>query len=217
MITLLKKRKVKKEIKEKIPSSRKIEKQRKKEERLRLKEEKRNLKNEYKKVDKVVVDLLPFLDILEDGSFKTKYGYMNMYQVKTKDLNSLSSNEVESHIVEFATFLRSCTNDIKIVSMKYPVNTEVQQQHLLKKIESTNKDSFFLPFLQKKLDELTKIEELRQNTEFYLFVFYHDEKQKREREKSLIRLNSLAVSLKEIDVNKKIKILFKLNNLNSKI
>lgn len=217
MITLLKKRKVKKEIKDKIPSSRKIEKQRKKAERLRLKEKKRNLKNEYKKVDKVVVDLLPFLDILEDGSFKTKYGYMNMYQVKTKDLNSLSSNEVESHIVEFATFLRSCTNDIKIVSMKYPVNTEVQQQHLLKKIENTKKDSSFLSFLQKKLDELTKIEEVRQNTEFYLFVFYRDEKQKREREKSLIRLNSLAVSLKEMNVDKKIKILFKLNNLNSKI
>lgn len=217
MIILLKKRKVKKEIKDKIPSNRKIEKQRKKEERLRLKEEKKNLKNEYKKVDKVVVDLLPFLNILEDGSFKTKYGYMNMYQVKTKDLNSLSSNEVENHIVEFATFLRSCTNDIKIVSMKYPVNTEVQQKHLLKKIENTKKDSSFLPFLQKKLDELTKIEELRQNTEFYLFVFYNDEKQKREREKSLSRLNSLAISLKEIDTDKKIKILFKLNNLNSKI
>ncbi len=48
-------------------------------------------------------------------------------------------------------------------------------------------------------------------------VFYEDEKIKREREIQLLRLTSSAITLSTLDLDKKIKIMFKLNNHNSKI
>ena len=59
----------------------------KKQEKNKIKQEKKELKEEHKKVQRVVSDLLPFLNVTEDDYFKTKNGYMDIYQIKSKDLN----------------------------------------------------------------------------------------------------------------------------------
>ena len=64
--------------------------------------------------------------------------------------------------------------------------------------------------------ELKFLEEYRQNKEFYLFFFAENEKAIFERENLLLRLSSDSMKLKKINNEKKIKILFKLNNQNSK-
>ena len=71
-------------------------------------------------------------------------------------------------------------------------------------------------FLEKRLNELKFLEEYRQNKEFYLFFFAENEKAIFERENLLLRLSSDSMKLKKINNEKKIKILFKLNNQNSK-
>ncbi|WP_343101963.1 hypothetical protein [Romboutsia sp. MSSM.1001216sp_RTP31141st1_G3_RTP31141_220114] len=118
--------------------------------------------------------------------------------------------------MDFSNFLRNYIDDIKIISMTFPVNTQVQQEHILKKMEMTD-NKIYINFLNKRLDQLIAIEEKRKNKEFYLMVFYEDEKTKREREIQLLRLTSSAITLSTLDLDKKIKIMFKLNNHNSKI
>lgn len=188
----------------------------KKEEKQQAKIEKKELKEEHKKVKKVASDLLPFLNIADDGSIQTKYGYMEIYQIATKDLNSLTSDETNMHISELTTFLRGYSDDIKIICMSYPVNTEVQQTHLSNKIQNTDND-IYIKFLNKKLERLKLLEKLRTNKEFYLVLYFKNERDKREKEIYIQRKGNRAMGIEPIDINKKVKILYKLNNQNSKI
>nr|WP_172692171.1 hypothetical protein [Paeniclostridium sordellii]AUO31634.1 hypothetical protein [Paeniclostridium sordellii] len=188
----------------------------KKEEKQQAKIEKKELKEEHKKVKKVASDLLPFLNIADDGSIQTKYGYMEIYQIATKDLNSLTSDETNMHISELTTFLRGYSDDIKIICMSYPVNTEVQQTHLSNKIQNTDND-IYIKFLNKKLERLKLLEKLRTNKEFYLVLYFKNERDKREKEIYIQRKANRAMGIEPIDINKKKKKLYKLNNQNSKI
>lgn len=188
----------------------------KKEEKQQAKIEKKELKEEHKKVKRVASDLLPFLNIADDGSIETKYGYMEIYQIATKDLNSLTNDEFHMHISELTTFLRGYSDDIKLICMSYPVNTDVQQKHLLKKIEDTD-NSIYIKFLNKKLEQLKQLEKLRTNKEFYLVLYFENERDKREKEIYIQRGASRAMGIEPIDIDKKVKILYKLNNQNSKI
>lgn len=188
----------------------------KKEEKQQAKIEKKELKEEHKKVKKVASDLLPFLNIADDGSIQTKYGYMEIYQISTKDLNSLTSDETNMHISELTTFLRGYSDDIKIICMSYPVNTEVQQAHLSNKIQNTDND-IYIKFLNKKLERLKLLEKLRTNKEFYLVLYFENERDKREKEIYIQRRANRAMGIEPIDIDKKVKILYKLNNQNSKI
>ena len=209
-----KKEKSKKEKTKKL--SRREKKKLKREEKLRIKEEKKALKKEYKKVNKNIEEILPFIDIEEDNTFKTKNGYIDIFQIETKDLNSLNEDESNRHMFEFSNFLRNYVDDMKIISMTFPVNTQIQQKHILRKIEST-RNVDYREFLYKRLNELIAIEEKRKNREFYLMLFYDDENTKREREMQLLRLVSSSIKISALDLDKKLRIIFKLNNQNSKI
>lgn len=188
----------------------------KREHKLNKKIDKKQLKEKDKDIKKVVIDLLPFLNVSEDGAFITKNGYIDIFQIGSKDLNTLNSEEIQRHTQEFSTFVRGYSDDLKIISMSFPVNTKVQQEHFRSKIENTN-NRIYIKFLNKKLGELRALEELRKNKEFYLMVFYKNERDKREKEIYLNRKSRGSVELRELDLDKKVKILYKLNNQNSKI
>ena len=174
-------------------------------------------KKELKQVNKSITDIFPIIDIIEDKSiFKTTYGYMNILQVESKDVYSLNMDEVNSHVLDLTSFLRAYQDDIKVVCMQFPVNTYNQQQNIINKLEDCNNINHKY-FLEKRLKELQFLEEYRQNKEFYLFFFAENEKAIFERENLLLRLSSDSMQLKKINNEKKINILFKLNNQNSKI
>lgn len=211
-----KRKKVKKRRKKEKIKKEKPKKLSRKEKKQLKKEEKKSLKKEYKKVNKNIEEILPFIDIEEDNTFKTKNGYIDIFQIETKDLNSLNDDEANRHMFEFSNFLRNYIDDMKIISMTFPVNTQIQQKHIQKKIENTN-NYIYKEFLYKKLNELITIEEKRKNREFYLMLFYDDENTKREREMQLLRLVSSNIKISTLDLDKKLRIIFKLNNQNSKI
>lgn len=194
----------------------KEERLKRREERNKAKIERRELKEEYKKVERVTVDLLPFLNVTEDGAFKTKNGYTDIYQIKSKDLNALNNDEINRHLYEFKSFLKGYSDDIKLISMSYPVNTKVQQEHIIKKINSTE-NPIYIRALNEKLEELKDLEKIRKNKEFYIQLFFLNERDRKEKEIYINRKSSDAMPIKNIDFEKKIKILFKLNNQNSKI
>lgn len=196
----------------KIELSRKEKKELKKQ----LKKEKKDLRKAQREVDPNVMDLMPILD-LHDDFIKTETGFMNIYQVDSKDVSSLNEDELERHIRDFTYFLKAYQDDIKFVCMQFPVNTKVQQDNINKKIENTT-NIIHITFLQKRLWELKELEKKRFNKEFFIFMFSNENIDEAiERENLLFRLSNNSIPLFKIDEEKKLKILFKLCNLNSKI
>lgn len=194
-----------------------------KEEKLKLKEEKKRQKEEAKnlrKTDKSISyytkEVMDFIDVEEDECFKMKYGYMNMYQVQTKDMHSLSYNDTQIHINSFAGFLRAYTHDFKIVSMNFPVNTSTQKRHIERNLKFATND-ISKKFLESKLEELIYLEENRFNTEFYIMIFASNREEFDNRERFLFVNQNSTFKLNNIELDKKFKILFKLNNLNTKL
>ena len=184
-------------------------------EKKRLKEEKKALKKELKNLNKSIVDIFPIIDT-EEGYFKTTYGYMNLYQIQSKEVYSLNESEKEKHICDFANFLKFYADDLKIICMQFPVNTYLQQENIRKKLSKTNNE-MYKHFLNKRLKELIFLEKNRYNKEFFIMIFATDLKSIEEKENFLFRLSNESINISEIDFEKRIKILFKLNNQNSKI
>lgn len=209
------KSRVKREKKEKVKLT--------KEEKLKLKEQKKNLKVErenLKKIDKSISvytkDIMDFVDIDEEDRFIMKYGYMDLYQIQTKDVHALSESDVQRHIYSFISFLRTYSDDFKILSMNFPVNTTVQQIHIERNLKFTT-NLIAKKFLQRKLDELIYLEQNRFDKEFYIMIFGSNREEIEDRERVLYLNQSVAFKVEEIELEKKLKILFKLNNFNTKL
>lgn len=184
-------------------------------EKQRLKEEKKALKKELKELNKSIIDIFPIGDY-EESFFKTTYGYMNIYQIQSKEVYSLNEKEQEKHMCDFASFLRIYSDDIKIISMQFPVNTYLQQENIRKKLKAAT-HPMHKHFLTKRLNELVFLEKHRYNKEFFIMIFSNSLKDIQEKENLLFRLSNENIPITNIDCDKKIKILFKLSNQNSKI
>lgn len=178
------------------------------------KKELKNLKREFKKIDPSTENILPFLDADIDDTFITKTGFLDIYQVVTKDIYSFNDYDIKLHIYNYIAFLRSYVNDIKFISMNFPVNTSENQEYIRKKMLKTD-NPIFLESLQEKLDQFEFLEKHRTNREYYIMVF--SDKEKKHMMSNLLRNQTRIFILKEMSLEKKIKIIFKLNNLNTKI
>lgn len=204
-----------KQKKEKVKLS-KEEKIKVKEEKKRLKEEKKNIKNADKSISVYTKDIMDFVDIDEDDRFIMKYGYMDLYQIQTKDIHALSENDVQRHIYSFISFLRAYSEDFKILSMNFPVNTTIQQLHIEKNLKVTT-NPIAKKFLQRKLDELIFLEQNRFDKEFYIMIFAGNKEEIEDKERVLYLNQNVAFKVEEIELEKKLKIVFKLNNFNTKL
>lgn len=212
--------KINNDIKEEKRKLTKEEKRQLKEEKKKLKLEKRKEKELLKKVPPNVLEKMQIIDvtdeILGDNFIKTKSGYLNLYQII--GINIIALNEIEQFkiIDDFSSFIRSYNEDYKIIIMNFPVSTVVQQQHLLEKINKCENE-LFKKQLEVKLEELKILEKDKTNTEYYLVTFHNENVNLEIEQRSLEKCLNRNFNLIELDLEKKLKILCKLHNLNSKL
>ena len=207
---------IKKDIKKEKVKLTKEEKKLLKEKKKLKKKELKEIRKEDKKVLLTTKELLPFKDEDDDDSIITKMGHIDIFQIDSKDIYSLNEIERKMHIYSFVSFLRGYVYDFKLISMKFPVNTLKQQRFLEKKLKECDNE-IYANFLKEKLDQLIFLEENRQNKEFYIMIFIKDTDNKEEVKGLLLRNQNIAIQLKPLEVEKKLKILFKLNNPNTKL
>ena len=207
---------IKKDIKKENIKLTKEEKKLLKEEKKLKKKELKEIRKENRKVLVTTKELLPFIDVDDDDSIITKKGYIDIFQIDSKDIYSLNEIERKMHIYNFVSFLRGYVYDCKLISMKFPVNTLKQQRFLEKKIKECNNE-IYNNLLKEKLEQLIFLEENRQNKEFFIMIFIKDTDNKEEIKGLLLRNQNIAIQLKPLDIEKKLKILFKLNNPNTKL
>ncbi|MCR1952913.1 hypothetical protein NSA50_18075 [Clostridium sp. DSM 100503] len=179
------------------------------------KEENRNLIAEDKKVFKETKDNLSIISLSEYGYFKTKTGYLDVLQIESIDIKSMNEVEYHTYILSFTNLLQSYIEDMKIIAMNYPADTTRQQKYLSKKIAQCN-NANQMKFLEHRMKQLKTIEEKRTNREFFLMIFAKDEKEMLNNKEVALSSNR-ELQVFEIDIEKKIKILKKLNNMNSKV
>ncbi len=180
---------------------------------------KKSLKNNYLKT---FADISPIVDWeninkYDSDVFKTKdNGVVDIFQISTTDLLSQNEFDTEFHIIEFAKFFKVYNSDLKIIKMTYPVDTTEQINFIKYKISKTTNE-VFLHELNKELELLQFANETASSTDFYLMIFA---KNKDEYLRNMGEIYKYLIHHRlvfPIEFKKKIKILFKLNNLNSNL
>lgn len=205
--------KEKKNIKVKLTKEeKKIKKEEKKQKKLELKE----IRKANKDVLASTKELLGFVDVDDDDSIIMKNGYLDIFQIDSKDIYSLTDVETTMNIYNFIAFLRSYPFDIKLITMNFPVNTLKQQEFIKKKIKECDNEKYYYELIE-ELEQLVYLESTRQNREFYIMIFIKDTEEKESIKRTLFRSQNIAVQLIPLTVEKKLKILFKLNNPNTKL
>lgn len=181
-----------------------------------IKKRKKKKDKKEKKIHKNILKTMNIMEFTKEGSIKTKEGYLDIVEVEGKDIFALKDDEIHRDISVFHSFYKVTGADIKVVTMKFPVNAETQKSYLLYKIDKTD-NSIHKKFLRNKLLELEYLERNRSNKEHYLFVFSEKEENLKSTIKTAIRVLQNSISVRELDQNKKIIILKKLYNRNSNI
>ena len=205
--------KEKKNIKVKLTKEeKKIKKEEKKQKKLELKE----IRKANKDVLASTKELLGFVDLDDDDSIIMKNGYLDIFQIDSKDIYSLTDVETTMNIYNFIAFLRSYPFDIKLITMNFPVNTLKQQEFIKKKIKECDNEKYYYELIE-ELEQLVYLESTRQNREFYIMIFIKDTEEKESIKRTLFRSQNIAVQLITLTIEKKLKILFKLNNPNTKL
>ena len=203
----------KKNIKVKLTKEeKKIKNEEKKQKKLELKE----IRKANKDVLASTKELLGFVDVDDDDSIIMKNGYLDIFQIDSKDIYSLTDVETTMNIYNFIAFLRAYPFDIKLITMNFPVNTLKQQEFIKKKIKECDNKKYYYELIE-ELEQLVYLESTRQNREFYIMIFIKDTEEKESIKRTLFRSQNIAVQFIPLTVEKKLKILFKLNNPNTKL
>lgn len=180
-------------------------------------EQKRENKEKKIKVKSSFAEIMPVIDMTGNGYFQLSNddGYMEIVQVSSTDIYALNNEDKEKTINLEAFFYQWYYPDFKIVPLNFPVDTSNQQRFIQKKLDRTPNPQYQM-FLEQKLRELTFIETERSNREFYMFIYADDEYTLHSRINDVASQKNMVSPIMRLSEEKKINILYKLSNLNSK-
>lgn len=177
---------------------------------------KRELKSKKTKVKSSFGDIVPVIDLTDNDFFEMRNGeYMEILQLTSKDIYSLNESDKDNDIFSFSYFFQAYIHDKKFIPLNTPINLEAQKEQIYRQIKK-NKVPAYLPFLEKKLYELEFLEKNRTNREYFLFIYADDEKTLIERKRQVRKLLLRSNPIIELDLKKKIIVLYQLFNPNSK-
>ncbi|MEH6944793.1 hypothetical protein [Bacillus sp. JJ722] len=186
-----------------------------------LKKEKRKMKkkrNKKPKVKRSIAEILPISDITDSGMFKLQNdeGYLDIWQFVSKNVYAMNEQETRFSIYNLAHMFQGYSHAIKVVALNFPVSTFRQQAFIQKKIQACTND-LYRTLLEQKLRELEYLEFKRTNREYLIFIFGQTEFIVKERTESIQRYLHQSSPIFSLSEDKKVDILYKLNNQNSKL
>lgn len=168
----------------------------------------------FSTADRPVIDNIPITDYKDDCFVLRDGRVMDIVQLRTRDFDTASDDEVEFDSLAILKFLRLYVDDFKLVALSFPTDTKPQRQYL-EHVLSRTKNTVFRYFLNYKLEELLYIEKNRTELEFYLFLWAKSPAEMQDNLITARRSLGGAGLLIELDEVKKQQILFKLANKNT--
>lgn len=163
----------------------------------------------------VVLSIIPIRDYNENrGYFICRDGtIIDIVQFVCKDLTTTNAQDIELDIMSFTRHLRTYAGDVKIISINIPTDCSSQIAYLTRKIERC-KNTIQKSLLEKSLAEEIWIEKNRLNKEFYYMFFSQSPEQYEENLKNILNTLQQIGMVKTLDYEKKVAVLYKLNNKN---
>lgn len=185
-----------------------------------IRNRKKGSQEQIEKNHKSILETIPIIRYMPDYQcylLKDKT-YMDIVQIRTKDLNSIDADERTYDMGRITKLLRMLGSDCKIIALNYPCNTQEQQRYLAHKIQGTHNKQYQY-WLEKSRKELEWLEKNKTFREYYL-MFFSDTLEMQQKNLNVI-LESLGTGVEglaiAIDAKKKHNILFKLSNQSSVI
>ncbi|MFS0788843.1 hypothetical protein ABC345_20995 [Shouchella sp. 1P09AA] len=174
-------------------------------------------KDKKPRIKSSFADIAPTIDLTANGycELSNGDGFMEVIQLTSTDIYALNEADKQKKIFSFAYFIQWYSHDWKVIPFDFPVDTSRQQRFVIQKMQEASKPQY-RAFLEKKLEELQFIERERYNREFYMFLYADDEFTLRDRVANVTAKISRVAPAIQLSEEKKINILYKLHNLNSK-
>lgn len=173
-------------------------------------------RNTKKKVLSSFADIAPIVDVTDTDFFEMRNGeMMEILQLTSKDIYSLNESDKDNDIYALAHFFQAYLPSVKFVPLNTPVNLEIPKRNVMRDIRR-NRNPYFLPHLEKKLQDLEFLENNRTDREYFLFIYGNDERALLENRAHAKKLMARSNPIIELTLEKKISILYQLANLNSK-
>lgn len=193
-----------------------------------LREEKKEYKKErntflkgMKKYEPALAeDILPITAWDKEGN----YGIMrdgslvDFMQVTCKNLYNASEDELAYDNLKWDKLFMTYPDDLKYLVLNFPVNISTQLNYI-KKIAARTENPVLFNMLQSEYDRLTYIAQKTTDRDYYLMFYAADYIQyldKKAKIKGILNQGGLPL-ITEIPLEKKIQVLYKLNNLNGSI
>ena len=176
-----------------------------------------------KKKAEIIQNTLKVLKIRQydedvDGFINEDGSYFDLFEIRPKDRGNQQDDEISYDIVRMGRFYKTYAPDIKIVSLNFPLNTNLQKKILSKRLEKSI-DEVRRKWLRREIEELEILEKNITRREYYLFIFA-DNKDEFIKNKTDVTKNigiGKSKLIDEIDKRKKVQILRKLCNMNTLI
>lgn len=189
--------------------------------KIRKKKDLKTVDENNNNIDKASREILPdiYYDRLNECFVNEKENLIfDIIKICSKDLVNSSDDEIDYDQYRYTKLYKIYSEDLKIICMNFPCNTQKQQSYLKKKIEKTN-NAKMKHWLQRRLDELEWLEKNRTTREYYYIIFSQN------LEEHLSNKNNIFSALQSgrnglcetISEEEKIQILYKLNNKSSLI
>ena len=185
----------------------------------RIREIESEKKNQTVKIPTTFLKIAPFKQITTLKSVnrpeETAYllendTYAQVFKMKSYDLNLLNYDEKDILIQSFATFLRAYQEDMKIISLMFPVDTSTQQSYWEKKYRLA--DTHQQQLLQSnELRKLKAIETVYKTQTHYLFIYAKNLKELVEKTQSVARFGNI-IEGKPLSLKDKERLYYQMNN-----
>lgn len=146
------------------------------------------IRGKHKRISTGISELIPIMsydDML--GAFVMKHGYMDIYGIRTYNMDALSPYEQDYVIMQRLRFQQNYDGELKMVSIVFPVDLTEQRMFLVRKYDGTD-DPFVREIIEEKLRELERLEDKTIERDYYYMLFAENEEEMR---KDQVRIESL--------------------------
>lgn len=142
--------------------------------------------------------------------------YIDILKIRGHDLLNTDQDKVTYECYSILKWIKTYPFEYEFVGMHFPVDTTEQQlyfEHVLNRTENPQ----YQYYLSQKLNELKIIDQKMLEKQFYLFLFFDNEKDLKLYREKTIRQLAKASLVEEISRFNKEMVLYKINNKNLSI
>lgn len=143
--------------------------------------------------------------------------YLDIVKILPRDLANMSEDDINRNIYYLIKAFKTIGDDLKFISMNFPLDTSTQREFLERKLEKSN--NVQKKWLNRQIDELVLSETGVDTRQFFLMYFADNEDKLLKSKRNVFDAlsNGSFKLVEEMSKLEKINIIKKLNNMNTHI